>query len=109
VANVRDTKLEQAAARRRHPGGKAAPAQAKAAAKAPAKKTAPRATSPPAKIKWTPQGERDEHGDCESVGTSGDHEYAITRQADGTWRPWGWTGDLDRATWWFWSDGAMHL
>jgi hypothetical protein len=78
VANLRDTKTEMAAARRRHPAGSKAPAKAPAK-KAPAK--------PAAKIAWKPEGEKNERGEYpSSTGTCGDTEYKITRQADGSFK-----------------------
>jgi hypothetical protein len=70
VANLRDTKKEMAAAKRRHPAGKQAPA------KAPAKKASDKAST---KIRWTADGEKDAKGDCPATGTVGDREYKITK------------------------------
>ena len=36
------------------------------------------------KITWTPSEDRDEKGDCESVGVSDDRTYTIARSGD-TW------------------------
>jgi len=81
VANLAAAKKEQAAARRRHPAGKAAPAEAPA--KAPAKKAA--SAKPSTKIKWTATSDKDSRGDCEATGTVSDRRYAITKDGD-SWK-----------------------
>jgi hypothetical protein len=35
------------------------------------------------KIRWTPDGERDANGECESTGVAGNRTYAITRSGEG--------------------------
>jgi hypothetical protein len=60
------------------PAKKAGPA--KAAAKAPAKKVPATAAT---KISWTNQGEKNERGECEGIGTAGDREYKILAGTDG--------------------------
>jgi hypothetical protein len=90
VANLRETKREQAAARKRHPAGQAAAAKVTAAkaasaklaesmaakpAKAPAKQPAKKAAPVPAgsKLRWTHEG-----------GERGNHTAQHATAADGT-------------------------
>jgi hypothetical protein len=82
VANLREARKEMAAAKRRHPAGKQAPAKApakKLPAKAPAKKAAAKATT---KVRWTRLQEGT--GAVEQDATFGGHTWQI-RRADGGW------------------------
>jgi hypothetical protein len=79
-ANLHETRKEMAAAKRRHPAGKQAPAKTPAkkapARKAPAKKAAPKqATS---KLRWE-VADKDTRGKAvPATGTCGGHTWAIT-------------------------------
>lgn len=79
VANLREAKKESAQARKQS-ASKPAPAK-KVPAKAPGSGKQPDKPAV-ANIKWSPTEDRDEHGNCESVGTIGDREYHITRSGD---------------------------
>jgi hypothetical protein len=77
VVNLRESKREQAAAKK--------PAPAKAPAKKAPAKAAPKKQpdKPISKIRWTLAGEKDEHGDTEGTGVLGDATYQISRAGDG--------------------------
>jgi hypothetical protein len=80
VANLRETRKEMAAARKRHPAGKQAPA--KAPAEAPAKKAAPKATKP-AGLHWTFPNGKDEFKDGKTqIAPFADGELAILRSGE---------------------------
>jgi hypothetical protein len=84
VANLRETRKEMAAARKRHPAGKQAPAKApaEAPAKAPAKKAAPTATKP-AGLRWTFPNGKDEFKDGKTqIAPFGKGELAILRSGE---------------------------
>jgi hypothetical protein len=103
VANLHDTKRAQSAARKRHPAGRAAAAKvtaAKAASAklakaiepktpakpAPVKKAAEKPAATSTKIKWTLDGEKDEHGRGAQHGTGNNGVvYAITGFGD-SWK-----------------------
>ncbi len=81
VANLRETRKAQAAAKRTKAPAKAAPAK-KAAAKPKAEKPAEKAAAKP-KIKWTIDGERDAKGRVAQHGESADGTvYQITGAGD---------------------------
>lgn len=83
VANLRETRKEMAAARKRHPAGKQAPV--KAPAKAPAKKAAPTATKPAGLRRTFPNG-KDEFKDGKTqIAPFGKGELAIERSGE-QWR-----------------------
>lgn len=74
VANLRETKRAQAAAKKAHPAGKATPAKKPAATK-PAAKPADEAKATRPSIRWQYVGE---HGSGEQHGVTTNAIYAIT-------------------------------
>lgn len=70
------------AARKEQAAAKKAAAPKPAPAKAPAKKAPAKVSTPATKITWKNQGEKNEKGECEGVGTADGREYRITRDGD---------------------------
>ncbi len=78
VANLRQTSMEMAAAKKPAPAKAAAEKTVTAAI--PSVKAA--AVKAPANITWKNLGEKNEKGECEGVGTADGREYRIMRDGD---------------------------